>query len=415
MRAPWLVALLVSAPAYAADDDAAALNLADKTVTQTEHARDWHVFGEAAWSQATLRHAGAAQQVERASLGVLYDTSLAPRWRAVFSDRFDARRQQKPAGADNVNTLEEAYVSWQAQPDRIADLGRINTRYGVAYGYNPTDYFRAGAVRSIVSNDPASRRENRLGSVMARGQALWTGGSLTGLVSPKLADHRSDSALSPDFGATNGGNRWLLAASQKISDHFAPQLLVLGTAGQPLQLGMNLSVLLGDATVVNVEWSGGRARSLLVQALALRDDSAFRSRLASGITYTTAGKLSLTAEYEYDGAALDRNGWEELGRGSPAAYGRYRAYAADVQDPPTRRRLFLRAFWQDAGINHLDLTSNLFIDLVDHSRQLWIEARYHWTQVDAALQWQRNDGTPASQFGALAERRIWEVVVRYFF
>ena len=414
MRALFLVALLAAAPASAVDDDAAALGLADKTVTETERARDWHVFSEAAWSEATLRAAGPAQQLERLSLGVLYDTALAPRWRAVFADRLDARWQQEPSRQDNINTLQEAYVSWQAQPDRIVDLGRVNTRYGVAYGYNPTDYFRTSAVRSIVSSDPASQRENRLGSVMARGQTLWTGGSLTALYSPKLADHRNTSAFNPDFGATNGSNRWLLAASQKISDQLAPQLLVLGGAGQPLQFGVNLSALLNDATVVNLEWSGGRSTSLLVQALSLPADAVFRSRFASGITYTTSGKLSLTAEYEYNGSALDHDGWEELGRGSPATYGRYRAYASDVQDPPTRHRVFLRAYWQDAWINHFDLTTYVFVDAVDRSRQLWIEARYHWTHVDMALQWQRNDGSPRSQFGALPERRIAQVLARYF-
>jgi hypothetical protein len=111
---------------------------------------------------------------------------------------------------------------------------------------------------------------------------------------------------------------------------------------------------------------------------------------------------------------LDHDGWEELGRGSPATYGRYRAYASDVQDPPTRHRVFLRAYWQDAWINHFDLTTYVFVDAVDRSRQLWIEARYHWTHVDMALQWQRNDGSPRSQFGALPERRIAQVLARYF-
>ena len=57
-----------------------------------------------------------------------------------------------------------------ARPDTLIDLGRINVRNGVALGYNPTDYFRAGAVRAAVSVSPASLKENRQGSVMLRGQ-----------------------------------------------------------------------------------------------------------------------------------------------------------------------------------------------------------------------------------------------------
>jgi hypothetical protein len=415
VRALFLVALLTAAPALAADDDAAALGLADKTVTPAEHARDWHGFAEAAWNVASLRRTDATQQFERLSLGVSFDTMFAPRWRVVFADRFDAWWQQEPSRQYNINTLQEAYVSWQPQPDRIADLGRINTRYGVAYAYNPTDYFRTDAVRSTVSADPAVQRENRLGTVAARGQALWTGGSIAALYSPRLADHPNSSALDPDFGATNDVNRWLVAGSQRLSDQFNPQWLVFGAAGEPPQFGLNLTALLNDATVVSLEWSAGRSSSLLVQALSLPSDTAFRSRVAANLTYTTPNKLSLTIEYEFNGAALDRDGWDELGRRSPAAYVTYRTYAADVQDPPTRRRVFLRAFWQDALVNHLDLTSYAFFDAVDHSRQVWVEARYHWTRLDLALQWQRNDGSPFSQYGALPAQWITQALARYFF
>lgn len=414
MRALPLIALLVAAPAFALDDDAAALGLADKTVTEAVRARDWHAFGEAAWNDATLRTPGAPRRFERLSLGVTYDKRFAPQWRAVFADRLDATLEQEPSDDTSVNTLQEAYVSWLARPDRVADLGRINTRYGVAYGYNPTDFFRANAVRATVSTDPASQRENRLGSAMARGQQLWEGGSLTALYAPKLAEHPDSGTFSPDFGATNATNRWMLAASQRLSEQLAPQFLLFGNAGRPVQFGMNLAALLNDATVLNVEWSGGRSDSLLAQALSLPADTAFRSRLATGVAYTTSNKLTLSAEYEYSGAALDRDAWDALGRGPRAAYGAYRTYASKVQDPPTRRRVFLRAFWQDAWITHFDLTGNVFVDAVDRSWQVWVEARYHWTQVDVALQWQRNVGAPASQYGALPQRRFTQALVRYF-
>jgi hypothetical protein len=31
-------------------------------------------------------------------------------------------------------------------------------------------------------------------------------------------------------------------------------------------------------------------------------------------------------------------------------------------------------------------------------RQSWVEARYHWTHVDLALQWQLNSGDPGSEY-----------------
>ena len=417
--APFLIALalillLAAAPAPAADEDAAALSLADQTAETAEKSRDWRVFSEIAARASTRQGVGVGQHGERLSLDLRYDGSLAPGWRAVLADRLDMNRGQL-AGNGNVNTLKEAYLSWQAAPDRIADLGRINARQGVALGYNPTDHFRAGALRSVVSLDPASLRENRQGSAMLRGQGLWTGGSLTALYSPKLADRPNPGAYNLDPGATNQRNRWQLALGQKLSEKLNPQMLLSGGAGQSPQFGFNLTGLMNDSTVAYLEWSGGRAPSLLTQALARPDDKAFRSRLATGLTYTTADNVSLTLEYEYNGAALDQSGWNALRRGPPAAYGVYRAFAANLQDPATKQAVFLYVLWQDPLIKHLDLTAMLRYDAVDGSRLQWLEARYHWTRIDLALQMQLNNGRPGTNFGALTERRIAQVLARFFF
>jgi len=414
MRILLLLLAAAALPALA-DDDAAALLLADKTETTAEQAGDWRVYTEAAVRESRLRGAGPARHGTRLSLDARLDTNFAPGWRAVFADRLDLNRGDGVSSTRDVNTLKEMYVSWQAQPDRIADFGRINVRNGVAFGYNPTDYFRAGALRSVVSLDPASLRENRLGSAMLRGQTLWEGGSLTALYSPKVAEQPSSASFNPDWGATNRRARWLMAYSQKLSDGLSPQWLLSGGEGQSTQVGLNLTALPNDSTVAFFEWSGGRAPSLAAQALIRPDDTVFRSRVSSGLTYTTADNISLTAEYDYNGAAMGRTDWDALRRGSPAAYGLYRGFAATVQDPATRHNLFLYALWQDALVKRLDVAAMVRHDLIDHSRLQWLEARYHWTHVDFALQTQLNTGAAASNFGALTDRRVWQAVARYFF
>ena len=414
MRALVLLLLAATVPALA-DDDAAALLLADKTATTAEQSGDWRVYVEAAARESRRQGRGLALHGARLSIDARFDKTFAPGWRAVFADRLDLNRMDGVSGNRDINTLKEAYLSWQAQPGRVADLGRINARNGVAMGYNPTDYFRAGALRSVVSLDPASLRENRLGSAMLRGQALWNDGSLTTLYSPKLADHPSDSVFSPDLGATNQRARWQVALSEKLSDALNPQWLLSGGAGQSPQFGLNLTALPNDATVAYFEWSGGRAASLAAQALMSRDDAAFRSRLSTGLTYTTPGNVSLTVEYEYNGAALDQAGWNALRRGPPAAYGLYRGLVTNIQDPPTKDNVFLYALWQDAFVKHLDLTAMVRYDAEDYSRLQWLEARYHWTRVDIALQTQLNTGHPGSNYGALPDRRLWQALVRYFF
>ncbi len=278
------------------------------------------------------------------SLDVRYDRAFAPGWRAVFADRLDMNRSYGATGDGNVNTVKEAYLSWQASPERIADFGRINVRNGVAMGYNPTDVFRAGAIRSASSIDPASLRENRLGSVMLRGQALWQGGSLTALVSPKLADAPNSGAWNLDLGATNRRNRWQVALSQSVSKALNPQVLLSGGEGESAQLGFNLSALANDATVVFFEWSGGRSRSLRSQALGGADDSAFRNRLATGLTTTTADNLSLTFEVDYNGAGLDRDALERV---ATRFAGRLRALPHVCRRPPGSRHAQARVFLRE--------------------------------------------------------------------
>lgn len=417
---------LTAGTSLAGDSDADALLLADQAPTAVAKASDWQVFVEGAAGEATLRGfgSGASLHSQRLSIDVQVDKSFAPEWRAVFADRLDLNwqnsGQDQPSRQNGVNSFKEGYLSWEAAANQLFDLGRINARHGVAIGYNPTDYFRTGASRSIVSADPASQKKNRLGSGMLRSQTLWNGGSLTALYSPKLADQPDSGTWNPDWGSTNNQNRWLVAVSHQVSEGIHPQWLIYGEEREGAQLGFNLTKLLNDSTVSYVEWSGGRTRSLLTQALNAEgfnrpDDSAFRNRVASGVTYTTANKMSLTLEYQYNGAALNKTDWDGLARTSTLSYGLYRRSVQSAQDMPTRQAWFLFGTWQDAMVNHLDLSAMVRFNSADRSRLSWLEARYHWDRAEVALQWQKNSGHATSEFGASPQQRIVQAVVRYFF
>ncbi|WP_292937055.1 hypothetical protein [Noviherbaspirillum sp.] len=415
MKRILAIGLLTAAgTVLAADADEDALRLADEAPAAVERARDWQWFVEGAFGQSALRSGGTVDN-QRLSIDVQLDKALAPGWRAVFADRLDLNWHDQPTRQNGINTLKEAYVSWQARDDQLFDFGRINARYGVATGYNPTDYFRAGATRFVVSADPASLKKNRMGSVMLRTQSLWESGSLTALYSPKLATRPNEASLNPDIGATNNQHRWLIAASHKLSDNIEPQWLLYDEEHKAPQLGFNLAMLVNDATVSYLEWSGGRSRSLLSQALNGADDSAFRSRLSTGLTYTTSNKLSLTLEYQYNGAGLSKAEWDALPRTSPLAYLRYRQALQDWQDMPTRQAVFFYGAWQDVMISHFDLNAMLRFNVADHSRLSWLEARYRWDRAEAALQWQMNSGERASEFGAVPQQRAVQAVLRYFF
>lgn len=395
--------------------DLDALRLADTVTKQVESGSDWHSFAEAAIGQSVQRESGKTILEERLSIDLQFDKTFAPGWRAVLADRLDIYRREPPIIQNTVNTLKEAYLSRQVQENELLDLGRINVFNGVASGYNPTDFFRVGAVRSLVSVDPASLKKNRLGSAMLRGQHLWSDGSLTALYSPKLAERPNTASFSPDFGASNNQDRYLLALSQQLADGIAPQWLIYGKPHQAPQFGVNLTSLLNDATVLYAEWSGGNSRSLASLVLDSRDDTAFRNRIASGLSYTSGNKLTLTVEYEYNGAGLESSNWDKLRHGPALAYGRFRAVQQYSQELATKREVFFYATWQDACVNHLDLSVMQKFNLADQSRLTWLEARYRMDKLDLALQIQGNRGDQTSVYGAAAQKHAWQAVLRYYY
>ncbi|MES2325422.1 MAG: hypothetical protein V4633_24470 [Pseudomonadota bacterium] len=397
----WALLLASAAPARAGDDDA--LLLADQAQTSAVAAADWRVFTEFAAGLTEQRYGLPAIHGQRWSLDMKYDKALAPGVRLVLSDRFDLRSQDKFAHHTGVNTPREGYLSWQASDSRLFDAGWINLHNGAASGYNPTDYFRDSALRSVSSVDMVSLRENRLGSAMLRGQQLWKDGAFSAVYSPRLAARDSASLLAPRTDATNGEQRWLLALSQKVADTLDAQVLLFGAGHGRRQLGLNLNGVVNDATVYYGEWSGGR------------EAGAFRSRLAAGFIYTTPYKLSLLLEYDYNGAALDRRGWKALQAGPPADYVRYRHVALLRQDPVTKQSIFFHAKWQDALFHHLDLRAIVRHNLADRSRMSWLEARYHRDRLDLAIQWQLNGGAAGSEFGALPQaRNVQAMAIIYF-
>ncbi len=403
-----------TAPAALASD-VDALDLADRPVAASaQPTQSWRLFGEAAGSRATLFGSPSPVHGGRLALDVRFDAAVAPGWRAIVSDRLDVARHEDRVLDYSVNTLREAYLSWHASPTEIVDFGRVNLRYGSAYGYNPTDFFKVGALRSITSPDPAALRENRQGSIVVQAQKLWETTSVSAVLSPKLGSRPSAGTFDLNEGATNGSNRWLLAGSHKFSPNFQPQVLFHGGSGLPLQTGVNLSGLLGQATVAYAELSAGRSRSLTAQVLGLPDPEKMQRRAAVGLTYTTAFNLSVTAEFESNTAAPDRAEWMRFSSAAAGNALRLLQAAQIQQDLPTRRAVFVYAAWRDLGIKNFDIAGYVRRDQETASREQWIEARYHWPKAEVALQWQGFSGAPGSLFGAVPQPRRVEALLRIF-
>ena len=293
------VALLQTMPAWAADDDLDALSLQSAPEAMPESARTTQLFVEGALGHASQRYQLGGKSLGRASVDITHSSRLAPGLRAVISNRLDVVDPVEPGADAAVNSLREAYVSWQpATGNTVLELGRINLRYGPAYGYNPTDFFRDGSLRTLTTVNPFALRENRLGTFMLRGQQLWSGGSLSVAYSPKLASAANTDGLSLDWGTTNHRDRMVMALSTQLSQNVNSQLLAYKEQGLSTTVGANLTALLSDGAVGHVELSRGKEPNLLSRALGTPSQKATRNRFAGGVTYTTLGKLSFTAEYQ---------------------------------------------------------------------------------------------------------------------
>lgn len=413
-----LMLALLAGAARADGLDDAALSLPGSAPQAAGNARVWQLFVEGAAARSHMRDTSPAEDdrsSRRLSVDLQVDATLAPGVRAMLADRLDIGWQHRFGQRLSFNTLKEGYLSWQQRDDVIVDLGYVNQYAGVALGYNPTDFFREGSLRSPVSVDPTVIKKNRQGSAMLRGQMLWEGASLTALYSPAMSDPPDSPAALPDRQATNQRDRALLIFSQRISEDLQPQWLLYTSQGASPRFGMNLTKLVNDATVAYVEWSGGRGPLLLAQALGQDGNEVFRNRVATGLTYTTSNKLSLTLEYQYNGAGLENAQWNALPMVSLPAYLRYRQYLQSAQEMPTRHQAFIYAGWQDMLIRHLDLAAMVRRNSDDHSRLTWVELRYRGTRDEIALQWQGNSGQSFSDYGAAPLRKAWEISFRHFF
>ena len=402
-------------PALGADAEADALNLESAPETVPESARNTKFFIEGAIGNASQRYLPESRDIGRVSFDFSHSARIAPGLRAVISDRLD-QIHPRDAGADEtVNSLREAYLSWQPESgNTVVEFGRINLRYGPGYGYNPTDFFRDGSLRALTTADPFALRENRLGSVMLRAQRLWTGGSLSVALSPKLAERPNPDGWSLDLGSTNNRDRALVALGTQFSQRVSGQLLAYKEEGQSPALGANLTALLSDAAVAHLEWSRGSEPDLLSRALALPGAAATRNRFVGGITYTTLGKLSVTAEYQYNGFGLNQSKWAALGA-APATQLAYLREALRLQELAPRQAYLIYVTQKSLGLKDLDLTAYLRLNPGDNSRLAWVELRHHWPSFDLTFQLQQNMGSPTSEFGILPDRRVIQVFGTYYF
>jgi len=384
----------------------------------------------------------------RTSLDENYHWNLSDAISATLSDRFNVI-EENDFGFPNHNNLRndfrEGYLTWEPGERLYLEAGRINLRNGVALGFNPTDFFKTGTLLDQASLDPSVIREDRLGVLMLRGQAIWSDGSASIAFAPKVQSPTSFSATNvsgwdPGFGRTNGADRFLLSVNYDLAD-LSPQALVYHEGNQT-RFGLNMSRQLGQSVIAYAEWAGGQQPNLITQAVnygkltgSLPQNApvlpptttaySFQNQLAIGASWTSAEKITINLEYHYNQAAFspaDWRNWFAIGAAHSTILPitgelRFiRGYAADQQQPIAQHELFLRADWTDAFVTNLELTAFTFVSLYDGSTLSQLSASYYlssaWTigaYATATL-----GGLRTERGSQATARSIVAQVIRYF-
>jgi hypothetical protein len=374
----------------------------------------------------------------RISANFDFDWDLAPNLRLSFGNRFNL---VKPARARNSighivqNDFRELYVTARLTERQVLDVGRINIKNGVAFAFSPTDYFRQGTTLAQTSADPAGVRAGRLGVFLARYQFFWDGGSVSVALAPELKKRASlgEELAGFDLGLdrTNSTNSVLLTASPRVAS-LNPQFSFLLRDGD-WRAGLNASLPIGSALIVNGEWSGGAGPNLAAQlveqggldlaTLKPHAQNRFLNDAVLGVSWSNA-KAKLTAIVEY---SFHQGG---LWRGTRGALfdlietGGSRAGAALIlplvitgfeQDPLARHQAFVAVSRQDAGLK--DLTFNLLVkaNLQDGSFGQQVSASYAQPRWSAGVFLTSTTGRRRSEYGILPTSLSASMsIVRFF-
>lgn len=392
-------------------------------------------------------------------LGARGDAALAAGADLRFDTVAAVTTQREPAfrwRRDLRFDVKELYVAHAASPTLFAEAGRINTRNGVALGFNPTDVFKVNAIINRTTEDPSQLRDSRLGTLSARLLQLWDGGAVTLVAAPRVDGTAgrwwTDGEVAGlRLDRTNDRNRVLLKLSHELAPGFSPELLGYLEGGRPFA-GANASYAVDDALLVYGEWLGGRRRPLAEEALAPFRDAGtlhpavaaafpaegtrFLHQAAAGASYTTAGNLTLALEYHFNGAGLDRDDWRRwfdagLSRSrlsggglSPRASSQLwaiRGLARDRQEPLSRHTAFLRVQQPDLLIPDLTLTGLAQIDLAqidlgNGSRMVQAELGYALGPASTmAVRIGHMSGPERSQYGSAARATSATVQAAFHF
>lgn len=361
---------------------------------------------------------GVADAGLRSVLDLRREWHLGNDWSATVSGRIEW------TGDGNTSTVRKAfregYVAKRVGDSLFVDVGRINLRSGVASGFNPTDWLREAAALPQTTQNPVSLRENRLGTVMLRLQAIENWGAVQVAMVPHLA-HKEDGA-SPEglaWERTNDDKALHVRVAPQLHEALSLDLLAYARENRHPQWGLNLTSVLHSALIAHAELATGLREGLA--APGGEPSTQMHQRVAAGVNWTTPQGAVLTVERHSATDALNPQDWEAwrfaTDRPTLRSLAQLRAQRSDLQEPLVRDAWFFRA--TVSGLSeraNVDLGAFVRLNAYDHSALWQVDGAWHVRpRVSVYASLGGFAGAALSEFGTNPTRTLLSVRLETIF
>jgi len=330
--------------------------------------------------------------------------------------------------------IKDLYYKTNIDERYFFELGRMNSKEGVARGYNPTDYFK-GSSSLTLSIDPKERKDNRLGSLLLQGTYIGDNYTIKTLYSPEVSvkknnilGNRKHFGLNLD--KSNAQERVTLYLGYTGLDDWSMSVL-LHHNDDGLNMGANISYI-QDRTIAYVEASVNKRTNQMTQTLnafhtpsdlkeLFNDTKDYKAELSLGLNYTFENSIVTTIEYIYNGAGLDKKDWnhyfdlmDRKDAYSTSILGRTRGVIANNAQMLSKHTLFAMARKNDA-LPNLDWVTMAWMNPTDKSALVQIGLNYDYHDILFTADLRSYLGDDKSEYGSMQNHYEALFSVEYFF
>jgi len=334
---------------------------------------------------------------------------------ATFNLRANVEARRDALSSEGSERFDEAYVSLKPDPGFTLDAGKIATKWGKGYAWNPVGFVE----RAKDPNDVELARE---GYTMIAADFIrnFDGELKTVAFTPVLLPVGTQT--NQDFGKPQRLN----AAAKLYLLYYDTDIdfTWLGGGSRTPRFGLDFSRNLSSALEIHGEWA--RVRDVETRRIDAAGNVSTQIRDATsyllGLRYLTENDTTWIAEYYRNGTGYTQSQLTDfhrlVDRGNPALLTKARQLSTSYgRANAGERYLYLRASQKEPfDIVYFTPSATLIANLDDRSWSLTPELLYTGvTNLDLRLRATWLKGGSGTEFGEKQNERKLELMARFYF